>query len=140
WTKQPSEDFVLLLTRPGDAKGSQISLDVPKLPPHIPGLIPIGSVRNGYVDDLRQTYRGLETKDLEAPDVPGAQRRLVRSIWTDVKGRAQQETALLLVHGDHVYILRGRGPVDDEPATRSAFDAVARSLQWVSGRAGGSPE
>jgi hypothetical protein len=46
---------------------TSISLDVPKLPPHIPGLIPIGSVRNGYLDDLKKSVGKLDTKDLPQP-------------------------------------------------------------------------
>jgi len=36
-----------------------------------------------------------------------------------------------MVHGDRVYILRGKSKTSDEPATRAAFDAVATSLQWT---------
>lgn len=132
WVSHPSQDFVLLLA-PAGVKPEQtwISLDVPKLPPHIPGLIPIGSVRNGYLDDLRKSVGQLETKDLLPPGVPNAAQRLVRSTATDANGVMIQETALLMVHGDGVYILRGRSAVDDEPGTRAAFDEIVKSMEWI---------
>jgi hypothetical protein len=133
WETQPSQDFVLMLVPTGAISAdTSISLDVPKLPPHIPGLIPIGSVRNGYLDDLKKSVGKLDTKDLPQPGVPDAIQRLVRSQWTDGKGVAQQETALLMVHNDGVYILRGRSAISDETKTRGAFDEIVRSMQWIS--------
>ena len=132
WETQQSQDFVLMLVPTGAISAdTSISLDVPKLPPHIPGLIPIGSVRNGYLDDLRKLVGKLETKDLPQPGVPDAIQRLLRSQWTDGQGFAQQETALLMVHGDGVYILRGRSAVSDDAKTRAAFDEIMKSLSWV---------
>ena len=130
WVQRPSDDFVLLLAS-AEGLQSTISLDVPKLPPHIPGLIPIGSVRNGYLDDLRKSVGRLRTSDLPSPAVSGAAVRFVRSAWTNDAGQEWQETALLMVHGDRVYILRATGPVPDEPAVRRAFDEIARSLEWT---------
>src|SRR5687768_2920171 len=59
WTAVPSDDFVLRLVPAGaadDAASPSVSLDVPKLPPHIPGLIPLGSVVRGYVNDLKKNH------------------------------------------------------------------------------------
>jgi hypothetical protein len=136
WAKRPSPDFVLLLTPDNGRNDASISLDVPKLPPHIPGLIPIGSVRGGYLDDLRDAVGPLETINLAPPAIPDAAERLVRSSWTDARGVPHQETALLLVHDDSVYILRGRSPIADEPTTRTAFNEIVRSLEWVKNRPG----
>jgi hypothetical protein len=139
WEERRSKDFVLLLTAASGAKGASkdggdaptISLDVPNLPPHVPGMIPIGSVRGGYLDDLRKAEGTLKTEDLKPPGIPSASARMVRSTWTDSAGKTKQETALLLVHADRVYILRGRSLTSDEQATRGAFDGIVRSLQWT---------
>ena len=135
WARRKSEDYELLLV-PSPAHGSakpdstSISLDVPDLPPHIPNMIPIGQVRKGYLDDLRKAVGALHVEDLSPPSVGGATARFVRCTWTDKQGRATQETALLMVHADHVYILRGRSPADGEPAARAGFDAIVKSIQW----------
>jgi hypothetical protein len=130
WAKQPSSDFVLLLTRDGTDGASTLSLDVPDLPPHIPGMIPVGSVRGGYLDDLRKAVGAIKTTDLAPPPLPASAEKCVRSTWTDAHGE-WQETALLIVHADRVYILRGRSKTADEQATRAAFDAVTNSLRWT---------
>jgi hypothetical protein len=130
WVQRPSDDFVLFLARQGGDGSSTVSLDVPDLPPHIPGMIPVGSVRGGYLDDLRKAAGTIKTSDLSPPTVPGASERFVRSTWTDAAGE-WQETALLLVHADRVYILRARSKTSDEQATRAAFDEVLKSLQWT---------
>jgi hypothetical protein len=136
WVERPSKDYVLLLAVAAGATGAggeapSISLDVPDLPPHIPGMIPVGSVRGGYLDDLRKAEGPLKTTDLSPPPVLAAARRMVRSTWTDARGHAWQETALLMVHGDRVYILRARSATTDEPPVRAAFDEVVRSLKWT---------
>jgi hypothetical protein len=130
WVQRPSKDFVLLLTHP-DAEQPSLSLDVPNLPPHVPGLIPIGSVRNGYLDDLRKAAGAIKTTNLTPPAIPAAAMRFVRSTWTDSGGQAWQETALLMVHADRVYIVRARSSASDEPAVRAAFDEVVGSLKWT---------
>lgn len=137
WVERPSNDYVLLLLAAGAGGGGDggeapsISLDVPDLPPHIPGMIPVGSVRGGYLDDLRKSVGPIKTRDERAPAVANAAARMVRSAWTDSRGRAWQERALLLVHADRVYILRARSTAADEAATRAAFDDIVRSLKWT---------
>ena len=133
WFAQPSSEYVLLL-RPAGMTGDALpalSLDVPELPFHIPGLIPIGAVRSGYLDDLRKQVGPLAVEDLPPPDIGGATARLVRSTWQPAPGRVVRETALLLVHDDRVYILRGRSDAAHEGQTRAAFDAIVRSWRWV---------
>lgn len=135
WATRKSEEYELVLV-PSPARGrngaevTSISLDVPDLPPHIPNMIPIGQVRKGYLDDLRKAVGALHVEDLSPPSVGGATARFVRCTWADKQGRADQETALLMVHADHVYILRARSPADAEPETRAAFDAIVKSMQW----------
>jgi hypothetical protein len=132
WSPKSSKDYVLVLS-PGassatDPAAPTLSLDVPDLPPHIPGMIPISPVVKGYLDDLRQQEGSIETHDEAAPKMPGAQARLVRSTWD--KG-TMQETALLLVHRDHVYIVRGTSRVSDETSTRDALNTIIDSIRWV---------
>jgi hypothetical protein len=94
-------------------------------------MIPIGSVRSGYLDDLRKSVGPLKTRDEPAPAVPSTAARLVRSTWTDRAGADWQETALLMIHADRVYILRARSATSEEQAVRAAFDEVVRSLKWT---------
>jgi hypothetical protein len=134
WGAGPSTEYELLLrpARSGDASDTCISLDVPDLPFHLPGMIPIGAVRSGYLDDLRKQAPSLATEDLTPPDVGASSSRFVRSRWmTGGGGEAMEETALLMVRGDRVYILRARSDAGHSAETRAAFDGVVRSVRWI---------
>ena len=107
-----------------------ITLDIPDLPPHFPGMIPIGLVKNGYIDDLKKEVgkSGLDTKE-EPSKVAGAQGRMLRSTWLGKDQKATVETAWVLVHADRVYILRARF-YDEDRRTPEAFEEIVRSIRW----------
>jgi hypothetical protein len=134
WHCARSEDYVLRVLPPGaqpDEGGVEMTLDVPSLPPHVPGFIPLGMVEKGYVDDLRQNSSSFKALERSDSAVPGARARLVRSTWTATAGEERAEDALLMVHGDRVYILRLTGPAAAVEAQRPVFDETARSVRWL---------
>ena len=133
WEARPNKDYELFLkpAKAGDAGDTLISLDVPELPFHVPGMIPIGSVRSGYLDDLKKQVGPVTTEDLPAPNVGATAARMVRSRWKTSSGEGVEETALLMVHGDHVYLLRERATDGHADPTRAAFDEMVRSVRWV---------
>jgi hypothetical protein len=130
WQQTQKEGYEWTIV-PAEKRAAEcwISLDVPTLPLHPPGLIPIGRVESGYLDDLKKQYGKLDTKELTPPTLPNAKERFVRAAWQK-DGQSMQQTALLLVHDDHVYILRERSDVDHEQPTRETFDAVVSSIKW----------
>ncbi len=134
WKPEESKEYELLLL---SARGSAapaayplISLDVPDLPPHFPGMIPIGLVKNGYLDDLKKEVGtvAIDTQE-SSPKVAGAQGRMLRSTWVGKEGQSLAETALVLIHADRVYILRARFGVADR-TTLETFDGIVKSIQW----------
>lgn len=132
WKRNPSDDYTLQIVPEQGSVDSGIvfiSLHIPKLPAHIPGLIPMLSVRSGYLGDLREQFQGLSTQDLAAPSLPNTNARMLRSEWP-ASGGAMSETALLLVHDDHVFILRGRSDAQHESQVRAGFDQFVGSLEW----------
>jgi hypothetical protein len=130
WAKKDSKDYELLLVPDGKGpEGAELSLDVPDLPAHVPGMIPIGMVKNGYVDDLKKSHGQVQIQE-ESPKIEGAKARKVHATWKK-DGKEYQETALLLVHGDRVYILRSDSTVDDEAAIKGAYDELVKSIKWV---------
>jgi len=133
WEARPNKDYELFLKPAGAKDGGDtlMSLDVPELPFHVPGMIPIGSVRSGYLDDLKKQVGPVTTEDLPAPNVGATAARLVRSRWKTPSGQDVEETALLMVHGDHVYLLRARAARGQAEGTRAAFDDIVRSVRWV---------
>lgn len=133
WQPAKSEDYVLKVvhTGQGAGAGAEMTLDVPNLPPHVPGFIPLGMVEKGYLDDLRQNFPSLKVLQRSDYAVAGARGRLVRSTWTTAGGEERAEDALLMVHGDHVYILRLAGSPAAVEAQRPIFDETARSIRWM---------
>jgi hypothetical protein len=138
WDKHNGNDYILILVPSGAKDASQsISLDVPKLPFHLRGMIPIGRVRDGYLDDLRKQKGKIETQDLPPRNIPDAKVSFVHSSW-DSGGAKISEMALLIVHDDHVYIVRADSDAAHEQAVRTAFDQVVNSLKWTPARASAS--
>jgi len=141
WVAVEDHDFVMKLipatsrrsgTHPTSLRWGEhfISMDIPKLPAlRIPGYLPMGRIRAGYVGHLKEQAPDAKVEDLKSPSISDAATALVRTTWPENRP-THVETALLLTHADRVYILRGRSPVEEEPATRTAFDEVVSSLRW----------
>jgi hypothetical protein len=129
WVAATSDEFVLKIVPSDQGKStsskSAISLDVPKLPPHIPGFIPLGLVVNGCIDDLKKQYPGVQVGKPVETKVAGATARRVRS-----KLNSHVEQAILTVHGDRVYIFRGNSTIDEEANMQAALDRVLATVKW----------
>jgi hypothetical protein len=106
-----------------------LKITVPDLPFHIPGMIPCGSVANGYVSDMTKQYPDWHVDERVAVSVPNASaRRIVSSFHQN--SAAWRDVVLCIVHKDRVFLLAADCPADDYAATRAAFDAMAGSLKW----------
>lgn len=122
----------MLVLAPADGATSpqRIRLDVPDLPPHFPGMIKLGLIQNGYLDDLRRQHPDLKVDESSERSVPGASARLVRSTWQQ-NGRPLDDVALMMIHGERVFILSMQADADHLGPTRGAFDQIARSVTWT---------
>ena len=131
WHSVKDPDYVLMLL-PGDGKQKDrhIAFDIPDLPPHLPGMIKLGLIQNGYVGDLKKQHKDLKIDSAADVKVPGASARLLRTSWHQ-NGQAWIDVALLMIHKDRVYILNLDADDGHLPATRAAFDSIQSSLQWT---------
>jgi hypothetical protein len=131
WVIKQSQDYEMFVVPAGSANDEpSVSMDVPSLPVHVPGMIPFKLVKNGYLDDMKKAHPDVQVHDETAPTVAGAKDALVTCTWKK-DGKASSETALIMVHGDHVYIVRANYGEGGEKEARSAFDAVVKSLKWT---------
>lgn len=127
WTPKPSNDFVMELHR---GETATISMDVPSLPPHLPGMIRLSLVENGFLDDLKKETGGVHSSDRTDISVPDAQARRITTSWSKA-GTEFRQSAVLMIHADRVYILRATAPADQFDATSRDLDEVLKSLTWT---------
>ena len=125
WKKIDDKDYIVAVAD----QTSKFSLDVPELPAHLPGFLPLRLVVNGFIDDLKKKDQGLKVIDDADYKIPSASARRVRFGWTD-EGVAKHGAAILIVHDDHVYILRLEGGAKQSEANDKLMDQVAQSVAW----------
>ena len=129
WKPRSDPDYVLRLVPANGAPSRSITLDVPDLPPHLPGMIKLNLIENGYVGDWRKKHADLKVEESADRAVPGAKARFVRLTWKE-DGRVHSDLGLLMMHEDRVYIISADADAADLAATRDAFDKVTASIQW----------
>ena len=130
WSPRQSKDFVLELV-PKESSGATISLDVPDLPPHLPGMIRMNLVANGLLDDLKKEQPSLQVVEQKDVQMPSASARRIATTWKTKDGTEYRQDALLMVHADRVYIIRGTSPAKDAQRVRDAFEKITSSLKWI---------
>ena len=131
WHSVKDPDYVLMLL-PAEAKQKdrRIAFDIPDLPPHLPGMIKLGLIQNGYVSDLKKEHKDVKIDSSADVKVPGASARLLRTSWHQ-NGQPWIDVALLMIHKDRVFILNLDSDDPHLAATRAAFDSIQSSLQWT---------
>jgi hypothetical protein len=127
WKRTAKSSTQMKLSAPGN---TQFTLDIPVLPFHIPGMIPLASVESGYVDDFKKRMPDAVVYTEADPTVPEAKQG--RMLLTGhVDGKSAVDDVAIIVHDDRIYILA----VDsDSPSARqmsSALDGILQSLRWT---------
>jgi hypothetical protein len=128
---QPMTDQTLLTLTPADDPSgrNRLMIEKPDLPPHIPGLIPLGAVAAGFVADLRGRYNDVQLADPVDRQVAGsAAKEISAACQSDV---LVDVTAILCVHGDAVYILEAQTDAAHASAANEALDMIIQSWSWL---------
>ncbi len=136
WVAIKKEDtYALALVPAGHEKdtdrsqAASLDVEVPKLPTHIPGMIPIGSVANGYVDDLKKHYGTVTVDERIVCTLAGVSgRRVVSSMKNHDK--AWRDIAVMVCRNDRVYILSADCAAEDFAKTKADFDGVVNAWKW----------
>jgi len=125
-----SDDTLLTLTPSDDASGgNRLKIEKPNLPPHIPGLIPLGAVAAGFVADLRQRYNDVEMADPTDVNLAGSAGKRITAVCQG--NELTTVTAILCVHGDAVYIIEAETDAAHTAAANEALDVIVRSWNWL---------
>ena len=127
-------DYVLGLVPEQSSGGGDdpiLAVQYPSLPPHIPGLLPIGGVADGYVNDLKKRFSDEKVDERSDVKLDGAEaRRIVSSFTKD--GKPFRELATLAVHGDHVYVITATCPAAAFDQSKAAFNELNDGWKWKS--------
>jgi hypothetical protein len=130
WKMQPASATEVKFDAPASGSSkAELVFDVPTLPAHIPNMIPIDAVRNGYVDDYKKKVPGAQATNLPDPTVPDARQHRVK-LTGQQNGASVINEAVTLVHGDHVYILSIDCDDKSYPAAKAALDQAVQSVAW----------
>lgn len=135
WQAEKAQTAVFAVAAPAGAAGSggysSLSLDIPKLPWHPFGILPIGSVESGYVKDLKknQIHDAVEKESVDLK-IPGAVARRVRCEGHE-DGKPAIDVAVLIVHADRVYIFSCDSDNGGYAAARGALDGAIGTLEWM---------
>ena len=126
WKVKKDPDYVLWI----ESGDRVFTIDVPDLPPHIPGMIPLNLVVSGFIDDVKKQHPDVRTVENAPAVVKNAKGRQIRMTWSKDK-TMYSESALLVIHADHVFILRLLTPADDYAASKPVSDAIVASTHWL---------
>ena len=127
WKPVPGSKSQLQVAAPD---GGQLSLDVPALPFHIPGMIPVDQVESGYVEDFKKRMPDAAVTKLPDPTLPDTKQRRVK-LAGHQNGKVSIDEAVLIVHNDKVYILAIDTDERGYPKMHTVLDAVLTSLHWT---------
>jgi hypothetical protein len=109
---------------------AKLTFDVPKLHAFHP-FLPMGRVLGGYTDDVKKRMpdaAGPPATDIAVPD---ANARRVTLAGHNAAGRLVTEDAVLMVHGDRVYVLVADSDDAGRPAAKAALEAAVASVRWA---------
>jgi len=131
WQPEKGSKSVLDVATGGDKAYAELSLDIPKLPWHPPGMLPLSSIEHGYVSDLKKNQiHDAQVDESVAVKVPDSSARRVKCSGHE-NGKVMIDVAVLIVHADRVYILSCDGDDDGYATARAALDAAVASIQWI---------
>ena len=136
WTlRNDPENVFTADARPNDETGPELSVAVPKLPAHVPGMVPLGAVQSGYVDDLRKRLRDVRTEQEETGGIaiPAAHLRKFSATGKDDKGERKLEV-LIVYRNDRLYIVTAEAPAAEAAKSQAAFDQAVASWNWTDGK------
>ena len=126
------DDTILSLVpaRENSLQDNHLVIDNPDLPLHIPFIIPMGPVVSGFEDDVKKRYKDVAESPVVDRIVGGVAGKEVNARARSDKGDVVVK-AVLLVKGDHVYVIDAETLAANATDAAAAFETVVESLQWI---------
>jgi hypothetical protein len=133
WSTIQDKEHVLAIEpaglNPSDAQ-QRITVDVPSLPRHFPGMITLGRVKSGFIEGQRKKLTDVNVVEDVDQSVPGA--TAARVVLTGkLNSQNRKMAALLMMHDGRAYILRADGDLANFRQTKAALDQRVATLRWL---------
>jgi hypothetical protein len=135
WSSKPTKTYALLLEPEPTSDSARVTVDVPHIPPHLPGMMTMRLVVNGYVDDLKKRlsdFSVIERCD-DALAGAGAQRLVItgRERAGERRGAERMLAAVIAIRNEQVYILQADASPETFETARQAMSKIAEDWDWT---------
>jgi hypothetical protein len=131
WQRKQTNEYVLALEK----DSALVTVDVPPVPPHLPGMMTMKAVVNGYEDDLKKRLSGFSVLEDTSATLAGAKaQHLVMSGSEragERKGNQRKLAALVAIHNERVYILQADASPEAFDPAQQAMQQMADSWHWT---------
>ena len=135
WSSKPTKEYTLLLEQDSTRDAAQVTVDVPYIPPHFPGMMTMRLVANGYVDDLKKRLSGVSVVQEHDDTLAGAKAlRLVMTGHERAGNRAGEErmlAALIAIRNERVYIVHADATPPMFGTARVAMARMIEDWDWT---------
>ena len=135
WSGRSTKDYTLLLERAHSEASARVTVDVPYIPPHLPGMMTMTLVVNGYIDDLKTRLSDFTIVQRGDDTLAGApaQRLLMtgREQAGDRPGEQRRIAALIAIHDEQVYILQADATPEQIESARLAMAGITAAWVWT---------
>src|SRR3954454_22688892 len=135
WSTKPTKEYMLLLEPESTADAVQVTVDVPYIPPHFPGMMTMKLVANGYVDDLKKRLSGFSVVQESDDILAGA--TALRLVMTGQeragkrRGEERKLAALIAIRNEQVYILQADATPAMFGTARVAMAKMIEDWDWT---------
>ncbi|HEY7087730.1 MAG TPA: hypothetical protein VH518_06540 [Tepidisphaeraceae bacterium] len=135
WSSRPTSDYVLLLERRDAGDAAKVTVDVPYIPLHLPGMVTMNRVVDGYVQNWNKRltdFSVVERRDDMLAGSP-AQRLVITGRDRDGarQGLERKLAALITIRNEQVYIVQANAPPESFDAALAAMTKIVRDWTWT---------
>jgi hypothetical protein len=127
WINEPESDNELTISPPHvNTDANQVLIQVPSVPPLLPGMITLGMVQHGYVNDLEGRAKNVVVKDTEPGTIPDAKSRVLT-----ITGDNLVAKVVIIIRGARVFMLVSEVQPPQAELASKTIDAMEDSWKWT---------
>jgi len=130
WQQRPGDCMLTLAPSQSPGIEDHLIVDVPPLPWHLPGMITLDRVADGYIADMKKRMQEMTIQSSGDQMLDGAKARRIHATAKQ-GGKPKVIDAVLAVRNDTVYVLSAVMDAAKENEAHAAMDQVVSSWKWT---------